>query len=197
MTDAERQLAEVAARLIVEAERARLPDTPDKLLDVRVLRVLARSHVELRDQVRALHDRVDQTDPRDPIGVALTEVGLARRPRDWTHGKPHLVRPPTKIDQINQLSIEHLLDLYCRVMNEVERVFVKYESYVLRSWDGIDGCWTDITGDVDREKVLRCWAEYTDGGTRRISFDEIDYYRIFPGGTRMLWDGSDGKEMHR
>jgi hypothetical protein len=194
---AERQLAEATARVIATAEEMRLPDAPEKLVTPRAIRTLARAFVELRDQVRSLHDRVDLTDPHDPIGVALTEIGLARRPRDWTHGKPRLVRPPLKIDQIAQMSVDQLLGLYCRVMDEVELVFVKYGSYVLRSWDGMDGCWTDVTGDVDREKALRCWAECTDGGTRRVSYDEIDYYRIFPGGTRMIWDGSDGKEMHR
>lgn len=192
MRQSERQLAEATARVIATAEELRLPDAPADLVTPRAIRTLARAFVELRDQVRSL--RVDLTDPHDPIGVALTEVGLAQRPRDWTHSKPHLVRPPV---QINDLSIEQLLTLYCRVLREVEHFFVQCESYVLRSWDGMDGCWTDVTGDVDREKALRRWAECTDGGTRHVSFDEIDYYRIFPGGTRMLWDGSDGKEMHR
>jgi hypothetical protein len=30
--------------------------------------------------IRALHDLVDQTDPADPIGAALSKVGLERRP---------------------------------------------------------------------------------------------------------------------
>jgi hypothetical protein len=194
---AERQLAEATARVIAIAEELRLPDAPEKLVTPRAIRTLARAFVELRDQIRSLHDLVDLTDPHDPIGVGLTKVGLARRPRDWTHGKPRLVQKPSKIEQIAQMSVEQLLGLYCHVMNEVDLVFLKYENYVLRSWDGMDGCWTDITGDVDREKALRQWAECTDGGTRRVSYDEIDYYRIFPGGTHMLSDGSEGQEMHR
>lgn len=193
----EQQLAEAAARVIATAEELGLPDTPEKIVTKRAIRTLARAHVALRDQIRELHDLIDQTDPHDPIGVALTKIGLARRPRDWTHRKPRLVRPPAKVDQISQLSAEQLLALYCRVMHEVERDFATHASYVLRVWDGMDGCWTAVTGDVDREKALRCWAECTDGGTRRVSYDEIDYYRIFPGGTHMLWDGSEGQEMHR
>ena len=34
----------------------------------------------LREGVRALHDMVDQTDPNDPIGAALTRARLSRRP---------------------------------------------------------------------------------------------------------------------
>jgi hypothetical protein len=98
---------------------------------------------------------------------------------------------------VAKLSDADLLTIYCLVMRETKDVFVKHESYIVRAWDGMDGCWTDCTGQVDREKALRCWAERTDGGTRNVGYDEIDYYRIFPGGTRMLWDGSDGMEMHR
>ena len=82
-------------------------------------------------------------------------------------------------------------------MREIEDVFVKHESYIVRQWDGMDGCWTDCTKDVPRNEALRVWADYTDGGTRRVQAAELSYYRIFPGGTRMLWDGSEGREMHR
>lgn len=34
----------------------------------------------LRAAIANLHDQVDQTDPNDPIGAALTRAGLARRP---------------------------------------------------------------------------------------------------------------------
>ncbi len=99
--------------------------------------------------------------------------------------------------EVAKLSGPDLLALYCRSMRETEGVFIKYESYVVRVWDGMDGCWTDCTGAVGRDEALRYWAEKTDGGTHHVSFDEIDYYRIFPGGTHMLWDGSEGREMHR
>jgi hypothetical protein len=95
------------------------------------------------------------------------------------------------------VSGEALLDLYCRVMGEARETFVEHESYVVRVWDGMDSCWTDCTGAVDRDEALRTWAARTDGGARAVSYDEIDYYRIFPGNTRMLWDGSEGREMHR
>lgn len=95
------------------------------------------------------------------------------------------------------IGAEQLLALYCRVMREVAEVFVKYESYVVRVWDGMDGCWTDCTGEVDRAEALRVWAARTDGGARAVSYDEIDHYRIFPGGTRMHWDGSEGRAMYR
>lgn len=318
----ERQLAEVSARLIARAEEAGLPDPPRQLgVTDRALRLLARAHLELRDQVHGLHDRVDLTDPSDPVGVALTAVGLTERPHtenglrealwqqvdDLTFStrtlnalrnagvrylgelvqqtRPRLLRlknfgkaslkeveeklairglflghplegwpgspgspaRPTTVSTLPMVTLkmpsltlvresfgvpmsvppgavlvndeetaraldasavdspaisadinaEELLALYCRVMQEVAEVFVKHETYVVRVWDGMDGCWTDCTGEVSREDALRTWAKRTDGGARCVSYAEIDYYRIFPGGTRMHWDGSEDREMHR
>jgi hypothetical protein len=99
--------------------------------------------------------------------------------------------------EVAALSTDELLAIYCRRMHEVADVFIKYETYVVRLWDGMDGCWIDCTGAIDREKALRVWAERTDGGVHRIAYAEIDYYRIFPGGTHMKLDGSEGREMHR
>lgn len=100
-------------------------------------------------------------------------------------------------DGVAKLSGDDLLTIYCLVMHEAKEHFLKHESYVVRVWDGMDGCWTNCTGDVDREAALRYWADKTDGGTHHVAYAEIDYYRIFPGGTRMHWDGTEGREMHR
>lgn len=199
LNDSARQLAEAAARVIAKAEEQGFPDPPHQLgIPATAFGLLARCHIELRDQVRALHDLVDQTDPNDPIGVALTKVGLERRPVEVAlPSKPRLVYPPMTPAQVAALSVDELLAIYCRVMHEVAEVFVKYESYIVRGWDGMDGCWTNCTGEVDRDKALRVWAERTDGGAHRIGYAEIDYYRIFPGGTRMDCDGSEGREMFR
>ena len=94
------------------------------------------------------------------------------------------------------LDTEQLAELYRRVMGGALD-FTKHTTFVVRVWDGMDGCWTDCTSDIGRDEALRYWAEHTYRGTRHVSYDEIDYYAIFPGGTRMLWDGSEGREMHR
>jgi len=191
----ERQLAEVTTRVIEVADDMGLPDAPDKLgVTPAAMVLIARAHVELRAQLRALHDLVDQTDPNDPIGVALTKVGLERRPAE-PHGRtePRLVRVPAEVEA---MSGDDLLALYCRVMH-MPATFFKHATYVVRSWDGMDGCWTDCTGDVTRDEALRYWAKRTDGGSHHVAYSEIDYTSIFPGGTRMHWDGSEGRELHR
>jgi len=92
---------------------------------------------------------------------------------------------------------DDLAALYKRVMAQYYIDFTKHETFIVRVWDGMDGCWTDCTGDVDRDEAWRVWDERTEHGTRATKYADIDYYAIFPGGTQMLWDGSDGQEMFR
>jgi len=67
--------------------------------------------------------------------------------------------------------------------------------FILRHWDGMDGTWTDCTQPVSADEVLRAWNRRTSNGTKYVNFHDLDYYRIFPADTHMLW--SDGREMFR
>jgi hypothetical protein len=89
-----------------------------------------------------------------------------------------------------------LVDLYYSKMTR-DIDLDAHPKFTVRQWDGMDGCWADCVTDVDRDEALRVWAEYTKSGTQRTSYHDIDYYRIFPADTKMLWDGSDGQEMFR
>jgi hypothetical protein len=89
-----------------------------------------------------------------------------------------------------------LAALYVRVMGHTID-FTKHETFIVRVWDGMDGCWTDCTSPISRDEALRYWADRTKNGTQATKYDDIDYYAIFPGSTRMLWDGSDDREMFR
>jgi hypothetical protein len=197
LTEQDRRLAEAAASVIEEAERAGVPGLPQQLgIIPRAISLLARSYIELREQVRALHELVDQTDPNDAIGVALTKVGLAQKPSvpGLAPRNPRLVRAP---EEIAKLDSEALLAIYCHVMHEPVSSFTLHPRFIVRVWDGMDGCWTNCTGEVTRDEALRYWAERTDCGAHHVSFAEIDYYRIFPAETRMQLDGSEGREMFR
>lgn len=198
MSDKKHLLAETVAQVIVKAAQIGLPDTPSDLItSPDALRTLASGYLDLRDAIRALHDLVDLTDPSDQIGTALTKVGLERRPRDW-QPPPRVVRSNAEIEA---MTVEQLAVLYCGVMRIPVIFFMQHPTYVVRQWDGMDGCWTDctkdVTAEVTAEEALRDWAKRTDGGSRRVAFAEIDYYQIFPGGARQAWDGSEGRELFR
>jgi len=89
-------------------------------------------------------------------------------------------------------------DLYQGVMNDPSLdLMVEGALFTVRLWDGMDGCWTDMDTGVLAEVALAVWNERTEGGTKKVSFIEIDYFRIFPADTQMAWDGTDGREMFR
>src|SRR5207244_3646805 len=190
LVEHERRLAEVTARLIVKAAAIGLPDTPDKLgVTPLAIQLLARAYVELSDDpVRAIQDRIDQI-ARVAIEGALREVarqqgGIATgqivdeaksegmlaakpfvaalsRPMMRMPSEPRVVRTP---DEVAKLPETDLIALYCRVMGDIEATFVNNARFIVRQYDGMDGCWTDCTGEVGREAALRSWAPKADGG---------------------------------
>lgn len=88
--------------------------------------------------------------------------------------------------------------LYREVMHPDDLDFAS-GTFTVRLWDGMDGCWCDLpqATNVTSEMALTVWSERTSKGTEKVSFNEIDYFRIFPANTRMGWDGSEGREMFR
>ena len=63
----------------------------------------------------------------------------------------------------------------------------KEKLYVVRVWDGMDGIWCDVSEPVTKEEADRIWNEKTGNGTKATSFDDIDYYKVFPVDTKMLF----------
>lgn len=75
----------------------------------------------------------------------------------------------------------------------IEKIVNKHERkdgeklYIVRLYDGFDYEWMDVSEPVPLNEAERIWNEKTDSGTRRTSFDDIDYYKIFPADTKMLY----------
>lgn len=65
----------------------------------------------------------------------------------------------------------------------------------VRLWDGMDGEWIDIGPAQSPLEALREWHKRTDGGKEKVHYSEIDYFRIFPAGTKMAYSG--GHAMNR
>lgn len=56
----------------------------------------------------------------------------------------------------------------------------KAGKYIVRLWDGFDYKWIDVSLAVDEVAAIALWNEKTDFGTKMTSYNDIDYYRIFP-----------------
>lgn len=96
---------------------------------------------------------------------------------------------------LEQATLGELIDIYESIMHPYD---LKAPGlWVVRHWDGMDGSWMDVSKAVMPEAALRVWFEKTEGGNKATSFNDIDYYRIFPASTSMKWDGTEGREMFR
>jgi hypothetical protein len=103
--------------------------------------------------------------------------------------------PPSWKLLLEQVTFAELKDIYEGIMHPHD---LKLEGlWVVRLWDGMDGCWCDCTEAVMPEAALRVWFEKTEGGEKATSFNDIDYYRVFPANTKMKWDGGEGRGMFR
>ena len=67
--------------------------------------------------------------------------------------------------------------------------------FVVRLYDGFDNQWIDVSKPVNKEEANKIWLEKTKGGTKQIRFSDIDYYRIFPADTKMLFSDRVGERV--
>ena len=65
--------------------------------------------------------------------------------------------------------------------------------YVVRLWDGMDGTWTDVSSPLSKQNARKVYMDKTKGGTKNVSYSEIDYYRIFDANSTMHY--SNGKSL--
>ena len=86
-----------------------------------------------------------------------------------------------------------LVDIYEGIMKP--RDLPNEGMWQLRQWDGMDGTWTDCGPARTPHEALKEWFRRTKGGEKNTSFNDIDYYRLFPATTVMAW--SEGREMFR
>jgi len=59
--------------------------------------------------------------------------------------------------------------------------------FTVRLYDGFDHQWIDVLANVPLAEAFTAWMKETKDGTKNTRFDHIDYYRIFPADTRMLY----------
>ena len=59
--------------------------------------------------------------------------------------------------------------------------------FIVRLYDGFDHMWMDVSKPVSYKKAEKILNEKTEGGTKNTCYDDIDYYRMFPADTVMLY----------
>lgn len=65
--------------------------------------------------------------------------------------------------------------------------------YIIRLYDGFDNQWLDISKPVSMKEATDIWNEHTNNGTKHICYNDIDYYKIFPADTRMIFSNGFGE----
>ena len=59
--------------------------------------------------------------------------------------------------------------------------------YVVRLYDGFDNEWMDVSEPVSFAEAQRIWNEHTKNGTEKTKYGDIDYFKVFPEDTTMLY----------
>lgn len=78
-------------------------------------------------------------------------------------------------------SFIHVTLLRSFLMNPVSST----EQFILRLYDMFDG-WIDVGEPTTREEAEAQWNEATANGTRKVSYNDGDYYKVFPADTIMM-----------
>jgi len=83
----------------------------------------------------------------------------------------------TGVDRVEAIEIEE---------PEEEKLFV------VRLYDGFDNQWMDVSKPVPKAEADRIWNEKTKNGTEKRNYGDIDYFAVYPAGTRMIYAGGFG-----
>lgn len=66
--------------------------------------------------------------------------------------------------------------------------------FVVRLFDGFDNEWMDVTGPLSAEEAMAQWSARTDEGRKHTSYDDIDYYAIYPTTVQMFFSAQGRKD---
>ncbi len=86
------------------------------------------------------------------------------------------------------LSFDELQEMNKAIQEATEALEEK--KFIVRFYDGFDNQWMDVSKPLSKEEAEKVWNKETKNGTEKTKFEDIDYYKIFPADTRMIY--SDG-----
>lgn len=65
--------------------------------------------------------------------------------------------------------------------------------FIVRLYDGMDNCWMDVSAPLPRAEADKLCGDKNEQrsptSSREGSYDDIDYYKVFPADTQMLFRG--------
>ena len=103
--------------------------------------------------------------------------------------EPVEYQPDLSDEDIEALREFHRIEVEDGLVREVN----DSDLFIVRFYSGMDGLWVDITEPVSKEEANRVWNDRTENGIKKTCHDHIDYYRIVPADTKMLfkmgWNG--------
>jgi len=69
--------------------------------------------------------------------------------------------------------------------------------YVVRLYDGFDNIWMDVSKPLPYDEAHKILMEKTKDGTKNTKYDDIDYYKMFPADTTMMFSVEAGHTWRR
>ena len=81
-------------------------------------------------------------------------------------------------------------------MNKEKEIDHRYPldgEYVVRQYARYDNEWIDITGAVSLIEAATEWDKLTEGGTRKVRYEDGTYFDIFPIDTTMVFSNGFGE----
>lgn len=79
------------------------------------------------------------------------------------------------------------------ILHQPEPITDKSGLFIVRLYDGMDNQWIDVSSPAPYFEAEAVWKLKTNAGTTNASFDDIDYYKIFPADTKMLYADGFGE----
>jgi len=124
----------------------------------------------------------DVNHPTVDILVKITELSWAKEMSTSEY---------TQVGAVLEITIlfipDETLALATIIGEEIDKSAPNVDKYIVRIYDGMDFVWTDVSEPVTKKEADRIWSQKTDSGTKMTKFDDIDYYKVFPADTKMIF----------
>jgi len=106
----------------------------------------------------------------------------------WEAVRGSLRDPDALTDEQRSILSLHVIPRINKDIVRMKEIDEKSRLFIVRLYDGFDHEWIDISSAVSKEEADEIWNKETNNGTRNAVLGDIDYYKIFPADTKMVFD---------